>query len=78
MSKLRKPGREPSKLGSLVRVCREARGLSQREACRLAGIHQSVWSDVETGFNLNPGFLTIRKMLDVLDYDIEVRAVPRK
>lgn len=78
MSKKARPEREPSKLGDLVRKCRLARGLHQAEASAKAGIYQSAWSDVETGFNQNPGFLTIKKMLEALDYDVRVEAVPRK
>jgi transcriptional regulator with XRE-family HTH domain len=69
---------EPSKLGRLLKACRLARGLTQREAAQRAGMHQSHVAEIESGAIPDPRFTSVKKLLNALDYELEVKAVSRK
>lgn len=69
---------KPSKLGHLVRACRQVKGFTQRELAQRAGMNQSHVAEIESGGISDPRFMSVKKLLNAMDYDLEVKAVPRK
>ena len=45
-----------------LRAARKARGLTQMEAASLAGLSQTLISDLETGRNTNPSWDVLSKL----------------
>lgn len=57
-----------SALGTRVRGIRQAQDLSQAEAARHAGVHQSEWSRIERG-RVDPGLLALLGLQRALRVD---------
>lgn len=69
---------KPGKLGALLKEARLSRGLNQHELAKLSGVAQASISQAESGYVQNPNFDTLKKLLNAMDFDLEIRAVPRK
>lgn len=60
-----------SNLGSIIRVRREALGLSQSRLARFSGISRHALVGVEAGTLCGPGFNRVAQVLAVLGLDLE-------
>ncbi|MEV7805929.1 helix-turn-helix transcriptional regulator [Microbispora sp. NPDC088329] len=63
-------------LGKTVRAMREARGWSQSDLARTAGMTQSAVARFEAGGTV-PTLPVIERLASALDADVEVRLTPR-
>ncbi|KAA9374422.1 MULTISPECIES: helix-turn-helix domain-containing protein [Microbispora] len=63
-------------LGRAVRVMREARGWSQNDLAREAGMTQSAVARFEAGGTV-PTLPVIERLANALDAEVEVRLTPR-
>lgn len=59
------------KLGELIAVTREARGISQRQLERRTGVSNEVICQIETGKVESPGFWTVMKLAKELDLNLK-------
>jgi transcriptional regulator with XRE-family HTH domain len=67
----------PARLGQNVRQLREARGLTQEQVARIAGVPRATWSHVESGAG-NPTLAVLDKVASALQVPIEeLTAAPR-
>lgn len=66
----------PTKIGQLIRKCREAEYLFQSDLAAMSGVYQPTISDIETGLR-DPKLETIEKLFDAMGYDFQYRAVRR-
>jgi transcriptional regulator with XRE-family HTH domain len=67
----------PSRLAANIRHLREARGLTQEQMARLAGLPRATWGHLETG-GANPTLLVLDKVATALQVPIEeLTAAPR-
>jgi len=64
-------------IGELAAAAREQRGLSQRQLAQMIGTQQSCISDLETGRSA-PVITTFIRVMDALEFDVEVTARPRE
>lgn len=60
----------PQRLAANVRVLREARGLTQAQMARLAGIPRATWGHIESGAG-NPTLSVLDKLASALQVPIE-------
>lgn len=67
---------KPTKIGDLVRKCREAEGLFQTDLAAMSGVYQPTISDIETGLR-DPKLETVEKLFDAMGYDFQYRAKRR-
>ncbi|MCM1265307.1 MAG: helix-turn-helix transcriptional regulator [Candidatus Gastranaerophilales bacterium] len=56
-------------IGSLIRVLRKEKGLTQSEVAEIIGVSSQHYSRIERG-EYTPGLQTFLKLVDVLDLDI--------
>ncbi len=63
--------RNPVQLGNIVRRARKAKGLSQSELGRLAGMRQATVSEIETG-HAALRLDTLLSLVSALDLDLKV------
>lgn len=54
------------KLGELISLSRELRGLSLRDLEKKSGVSNALISQIETGDTVNPGFWTVAKLARAL------------
>jgi transcriptional regulator with XRE-family HTH domain len=67
----------PARLAANVRHLREARGLTQQQMARLAGIPRATWGHLETG-SANPTLAVLDRVATALQVPIEeLTAAPR-
>lgn len=71
-----KAARLAYELGRAVRVMREARGWSQNDLAREAGMTQSAVARFEAGGTV-PTLPVIERLANALDAEVEVRLTPR-
>lgn len=57
--------------GELIRLCRKKRQMTMRELEHLSGVTAAQISNIEKGKN-NPTIGTFLKLLDAMDFDIEI------
>jgi transcriptional regulator with XRE-family HTH domain len=70
--------REPDHLADNIRAVREARGLSQQQIARAAGIPRATWTHLESGA-ANPTLAVLVKVADALQVRVdELLAAPRR
>ncbi|HVV82192.1 MAG TPA: XRE family transcriptional regulator [Kofleriaceae bacterium] len=70
--------REPDHLADNIRSVREARGLSQAQIARAAGIPRATWTHLESGA-ANPTLAVLVKVADALQVRVdELLAAPRR
>jgi transcriptional regulator with XRE-family HTH domain len=56
----------PKRIGLVLKRLREAKGLSQLELAKRAGVAQGYVSELEAGQKKNPGIETLRKIAKAL------------
>jgi transcriptional regulator with XRE-family HTH domain len=66
----------PTKVGKLIRRCREKEGLHQTDVAAMSGVYQATISDIERGVR-DPKIETVEKILIAMGYDFQYRAVRR-
>lgn len=64
------------KVGEIIVLVREAKGLSQRDLEKTSGVSNALISQIETGKVKDPGFSTIIRLARALDLSIERLAEP--
>jgi len=70
--------REPDHLADNIRAIREARGLSQQQISKAAGIPRATWTHLESG-GANPTLAVLVKVANALQIRLdELLAAPRK
>jgi transcriptional regulator with XRE-family HTH domain len=68
-----KPIYDSFDLGRVLRECRKASGLTQRDAARLTGVSPRLWSECEQGKRARVGFENVLRMLQTMGADLEAR-----
>lgn len=63
------------RLGELVAIAREIKGLSLRELESASGVSNALISQIETGKVRDPGFSNVVRLCDALGISIERAAV---
>jgi transcriptional regulator with XRE-family HTH domain len=59
------------KLGELISLSRELKGLTLRDLERKSGVSNAVISQIETGHVKEPGFRTVVKLADALSLSLK-------
>lgn len=64
------------KVGEILALARELRGISQRDLEQVSGVSNALISQIETGKVKDPGFSTIVRLAHALGVPIERCAMP--
>lgn len=64
------------KVGEIIALVREAKGMSQRDLEKASGVSNALISQIETGKVKDPGFSTIIRLARALDLSINRLAAP--
>ena len=65
---------KPRPLKEVFKQVREARGISQEQLAKKAGVKKSVIAYIETGRTMRPGFERLNPLLDALEVTDEERS----
>ena len=60
-----------NKLGTIFRLERQARGISQSQVSRMSGVPNSTYCRIEYGRGANPGFATIARIGKALNLSLD-------
>lgn len=61
------------RIGSTIRELRQQRNMTQADLAERAGIRQETLCRIERGRGMNPTFLTVEALLDVLGHQLVVQ-----